>query len=232
MQKVILVDDVKSFKPTLTRAAVVVYTATSGKEVIDIHQRENVDLILLSRYMPGMDGEQVCKLIKSGEATKNVAIVLLMAGLKVDDIDDHIKSVGADDYIIKPFSPAEFVNKVSKFITIPVRESVRILTKLTVEAKLGKESFIGNTIDMSVVGMLLETEKQIDMENTVNCTFSLPEAPHPITVTGNVIRKVDGRVPPLKRYGIKFVNLDSKSEMAIEKYVFKQQRQQLRDKVK
>lgn len=232
VQKIILVDDVKSFKPTISRSDVVVYTATSGEEVLDIHQREKVNLILLSRYMPGMDGEQVCKTIKSNDAIKNVAIVMLMAGLKIEDIEKCISSVGADDYIIKPFTPSEFVNKVRQFINIPVRENMRILTKLTVNAKMGTESIMGNTVDISVRGMLLETEKQMDMGTAVKCEFSIPDSPNEIAVNGNIVRKIDGKVPPFKRYGIKFTNLDHKSEMVIEKYVFKQQRQQLRDRVR
>lgn len=232
MQKIILVDDVRSFKPTISRSDVEVYTATSGQEVLDIHQREKVNLILLSRYMPGMDGEQVCKIIKNNDAIKNVAIVMLMTGLKIEEIEECVGSVGADDYIIKPFSPAEFVNKVSKFIKMPVREGVRILTKLTVNAKTGAESFIGNTVDISVRGILLETERQMDIGSAVKCEFSIPGATTEIIVAGNVTRKMDGRVPPIKRYGIKFIDLGHKSEMAIEKYVFKEQRSQLKERVR
>ncbi len=232
MQKIILVDDVKSFKPTISRSDVEVYTATSGQDVLDIHQREKVNLILLSRYMPGMDGEQVCKTIKSNDAIKNVSIVMLMTGLKIEEIEKCVGSVGADDYIIKPFSPAEFVSKVGKFIKMPTRESVRILTKLTVNAKMEKESFIGNTVDISVRGILLETEKQMDIGSAVKCEFSIPGATTEIMVTGNITRKTDGRVPPIKRYGIKFVDLDHRSEMSIEKYVFKEQRNQLRERVR
>ncbi len=233
MQKLILVDDLKSFIPMLSRANTVqVHTATSGHEVLDIHQREHVNLILLNQYMAGMDGEQVCKAIRSDNTRKDVAIVMLMAGLKIEEIEDYINLIGADDYIVKPLNHAAFVNKVGKFINIPIRQNIRILTELTVHAKTNTGSFIGNTVDVCVCGFLLETEKQMEIGNTVDCIFSIPDVRNPIAATGNVVRKMDGKIAPLKRYGIKFINLDAKNEMVIEKYVFREQRQQIKERVR
>src|SRR3990172_4252938 len=65
MKKVLLVDDVKLFleleKTLLNRSNLQIFTASSGQEALEIHKREKADLILCDLYMPGMNGDEVCK---------------------------------------------------------------------------------------------------------------------------------------------------------------------------
>ncbi len=69
------------------------------------------DLIVLDLMLPGMDGLSVCKTLKRNEATEGIPVIMLTArGEEVDRIVGF--ELGADDYIVKPFSPREFVLRV------------------------------------------------------------------------------------------------------------------------
>ena len=74
---------------------------------------ENLDLIILDLMLPGMDGFEICKLIRD---TKDTPI--LMVSAKKDDIDKiRGLGLGADDYITKPFSPSELVARVKAHLS-------------------------------------------------------------------------------------------------------------------
>lgn len=85
-----------------------VISAYSGTEAIEIARENRVQLILMDIMMPGMDGIQAMTEIRS---FSNVPVILLTA--KSEDSDKILGlNVGADDYITKPFSPAEVVARV------------------------------------------------------------------------------------------------------------------------
>ncbi|MCJ7815943.1 MAG: response regulator [Xanthomonadales bacterium] len=79
-----------------------------GDEVLDVFRVEKPDLVLLDLMLPGMDGIEVCKLLRR---RSNVPIIMVTA--RVDEIDRLLGlELGADDYICKPFSPREVVARV------------------------------------------------------------------------------------------------------------------------
>ena len=95
--------DVVAF--TLTREGFDVSLAFDGKTALAKHNQEEHDLIILDVNMPKMDGFQVCKIIRE---ESQVPIILLTVRGEEDDIVQGL-SIGADDYIVKPFSPRQLV---------------------------------------------------------------------------------------------------------------------------
>jgi len=81
-----------------------VHTAYNGTEALAIAKKEKPDLILLDIMMPGMNGFEVCKSLKSEPETKRIPVIFLTA--KENEIDEIVGlEIGADDYIQKPISP-------------------------------------------------------------------------------------------------------------------------------
>ncbi len=223
MKKVLLVDDVKLFlelEKTLlaNRSNLQLFTATSGQEAIDIHKREKVDLILCDLYMPGMNGNEVCKIIRSNDNLKNVSIIIVTTSAK--DVDMCLEA-GANDVVLKPINPAELLKKVGKYIDVPVRRDVRIIARIGVEGARGMppESFLGNTINISVSGVLIETGHILSIGETVSCSFFVPGNSTPITAAGEVVRKTDGMDSGMNYYGIRFMDIKGEDKLAIDSYV-------------
>ncbi len=91
--------------------------ANSGKEALEILTEFKPDLILLDVMMPEMDGFEVCRLLKSKEAYKQIPIVFLTAKSETEDMIKGFKSGGVD-YIKKPFNQDELLVRVSTHITL------------------------------------------------------------------------------------------------------------------
>jgi len=92
-----------------------VLTAPDGKRGLALIQRERPDLAILDVTMPGLDGLAVCKAVKSDAATRNVRVLMLTGAGKMGNVEDGTK-MGADDYIVKPFSPRVLAARVDQLL--------------------------------------------------------------------------------------------------------------------
>ena len=97
-----------------------VFNAQSGKEAIEIVKKEKPRLVLLDVRMRGMDGIETLKRIK--EVDKST-VVIMVSGVKDDDVINEALRLGADDYITKPLS-LEYLEKVVllKFINLQIKD--------------------------------------------------------------------------------------------------------------
>ena len=92
-----------------------VYTASSGKEAIDILNKQPIDLAILDIMLPDMSGLDICKHIKINRNQSHTAVIMLTA--KGEEIDRILGfELGADDYVVKPFSMRELTLRVSSLI--------------------------------------------------------------------------------------------------------------------
>lgn len=99
----------------LAKAGYRVSTASSGDEALEAVSRERPTLIVLDLMLPGMSGYDVLEKIREREHTRGVAVLMLTARREEED---RIKglTLGADDYLTKPFSPQELVLRVGAII--------------------------------------------------------------------------------------------------------------------
>jgi DNA-binding response OmpR family regulator len=106
-----------------------VITAANGLEGINKAHKEAPDLVILDVMLPGMDGFEICHRLKSEPDT--ASLLILMFSAKAQEIDKNTGlKVGADDYLPKPATPAEIVNRVAKLLArkgsaSPAAEKVR-----------------------------------------------------------------------------------------------------------
>ncbi len=111
-KKIFVVDDepqiVKVLKAYLENAGFQVVTASEGKAALLIFQHEKPDFMILDLNLPGMDGLDICRAVRH---ESNIPILMLTA--RVEEADRLIGlELGADDYVVKPFSPREVVARV------------------------------------------------------------------------------------------------------------------------
>lgn len=95
----------------LAKAGFRVSTATDGKDALDQAKRELPALVVLDLMLPGLSGFDVLEALRHNETTRSIAVLMLTARR---DEPDRIRglSLGADDYLTKPFSPAELILRV------------------------------------------------------------------------------------------------------------------------
>ena len=90
--------------------------AFDAEEALAILQKDTPDLILLDLLLSKMQGDELCKKLKSDDKFKNIPIILFTASAIRTSLPEKIKEMGADDCIMKPFEPEELLGKVKKFI--------------------------------------------------------------------------------------------------------------------
>ncbi|UVI30781.1 response regulator transcription factor [Paenibacillus spongiae] len=115
-ETILLVDDepeiIQLMKIYLLNEGYTLHTASSGVEALSILDKEAVDLIVMDIMMPEMDGFDACMKIR--ECNQMPIIFLSAKGQEVDKIKGL--SIGADDYVTKPFSPLELVARIKSHL--------------------------------------------------------------------------------------------------------------------
>jgi len=104
-------DILELLRYNLGREGYRVTAAASGEEGVHLARSEAPDLILLDLMLPGIDGLEVCRLLKQSAMTRQIPIIMLTAKGEEVDVVTGLE-LGADDYITKPFSPRELLARI------------------------------------------------------------------------------------------------------------------------
>jgi DNA-binding response OmpR family regulator len=116
MKTILIVDDepklLEVVSSYLRKDGFLTLEASNGKDALHYISTKTVDLVVLDLMLPDISGEEICQTIR-----RQVSVPILMLTAKVTE-EDRIKglSLGADDYIVKPFSPRELVLRVKTIL--------------------------------------------------------------------------------------------------------------------
>ena len=117
--KILIVDDDRDFrqvtKMSLLKGGYEVFEASSGREAMNVARQVQPDLILLDILMPGLDGYETCRQLKTSPATSHIAIIVLTA-LGDPAVRYKTRQAGADDYVAKPVMLQELYERVERLI--------------------------------------------------------------------------------------------------------------------
>ena len=139
-EKILVVDDEEHIAElisyNLTSNGYKVITANNGNDAVKLAVEEKPNLILLDLMIPGKDGYDVCKDIRSNSEIRNTPIIMLTA--KSEELDKILGlELGADDYITKPFSVRELLARVKavlrKFSISEPESNILIFGNLTAD---------------------------------------------------------------------------------------------------
>ncbi|MCL2084757.1 MAG: diguanylate cyclase [Oscillospiraceae bacterium] len=135
-RSILVVDDESSNIMTLSHILspdYTVYAAKNGQSALKAAEKHLPDVILLDVIMPEMDGYAVITALKASENTKNIPVIFI-TGLSGDDNEEKGLSLGAADYICKPFSTA--IVKIRVMNQIKALEQLRIIERLSMTDQL------------------------------------------------------------------------------------------------
>ena len=102
-------------KYNLHKAGFQTLEAPNGETARSLIREETPDLILLDLMLPGINGLDLCKILKKDEATKSIPIVMLTAKSSEADIVAGLE-MGAEDYVVKPFSPRVLLARIQNVL--------------------------------------------------------------------------------------------------------------------
>ncbi len=99
----------------LKQAGFEAITADTGRKALETIQRRPPDLVILDLMLPDVDGMEVCRTLRGHESSRLIPIIMLTArGEEIDRVVGF--ELGADDYVMKPFSPRELVLRVKSIL--------------------------------------------------------------------------------------------------------------------
>lgn len=116
VKKILIADDdpaiVESLMLILQEFGYNVESTVNGQTIYKM-KKDFPDLLLLDIWMSGFDGREICKYLKADELTKNIPVIMISASCNVSE---SAISAGADDFLPKPFSMHELIEKIEKFL--------------------------------------------------------------------------------------------------------------------
>jgi len=130
MERVLIVDDDPDIQRlvsyNLGQAGFEVATAGTGRNALEAVQKHPPDLIILDLMLPDVDGMEVCRTLRQRDSSRRIPIIMLTArGEEIDRVVGF--ELGADDYVMKPFSPRELVLRVKSIFRRTKEERIDML---------------------------------------------------------------------------------------------------------
>ena len=119
MTKIVIAEDERDIRDliafTLRFAGYEVSAAANGEEAVELVEKEKPDLVLMDVRMPRMTGYDACRVIKANPLYADTPVVFLSAKGQDSEVETGL-SVGAEEYMLKPFAPDELTAKVREIL--------------------------------------------------------------------------------------------------------------------
>ncbi len=198
----------------LGRGTITTYTARTCEEILNIHGVHRADVIMTEATLPLMGGAKLCSFIRSEAELKNVSIIVVCDGTEASLAE--CREVQANAVLPKPVDPVQLYSKVSELLMIPQRQNLRSLLHVSAKGREKRKSFAGVSHNISISGLLLETDRELKKGD--HLTLAVGIGPREISTDGLIMRTKKQKTGKFL-YGIKFVNLDTKSLVIIDQFV-------------
>lgn len=156
--RILIVEDEKDIieliQYNLEREGYRAAAVNSGEDAIRFLEKDSPELIILDLMLPGMDGLEICRLIKSDNKTKNIPVVMLTAKSEESDVVIGLQ-LGADDYVTKPFSPKVLLARIKALLRRSsgkaITDQVRQFEDFKIDLPKHKITYKGQPIDLTAL---------------------------------------------------------------------------------
>jgi uncharacterized protein (TIGR02266 family) len=225
--KILIADDMETFlrleKMLLERSGFDIIMAKSGSEAIKKIQLEKPKIVFLDLLMPDMNGDVVCRFIKSNKALKHIPVVMVTTKSE-PEYRERCLQAGCDDYITKPVTQRDLFEKIKKFIPVERRVFPRVILSITVTTTGKSFSFTEFAYDVSEGGVFLKTDTPLDANVNLDLVFSLHNEETSIHAQGKVVHcQTPAQTKPggFPGMGIQFTSISPADVGKIRNYIEK-----------
>jgi hypothetical protein len=162
-----------------------------------------------------MGASRLCATIRSDALLRNVSIVVICDATKGSLV--QWREAGANAAIRMPVDTVQLFSKISELLVIPQRKDLRVSLRASVKSQNKKGFFLAHSRNISISGMLLETDYLLREGDRLNCTFNIAHSE--IVAECMVTRTEDAGRAGKRRYGVKFLNCDTKALIVIDHFI-------------
>jgi CheY-like chemotaxis protein len=222
MKKIIvahnLLVDIGVSNTIFKRSGITVFPARSSEDILKLHGFEQADLIITDAALPSMGGAKLCSRIRGDADLKYVSIIVI--GDEADDSENslsHCKEAGANVVIRRPLEPGVLLWQASQQLVIPMRKDMRVLLRASIKNGVEEtEPFFARSYNISISGMLLETDRLLNRGDRLTCVFNIAHSEITLTCT---VERIETSPSKKNQYGVRFTNCDTKALIIIENFV-------------
>ncbi len=224
MKKIIIIDDIKDVMEKessfFDRTGVEVHPVATNSDIPQAHRDINADLIIAYLDTPEMSVEALSAAVRKGDTHPDVPILVVCP--EDTDCFDRLKDCNVDAFINALASADALLGHAHDLLDIPVRAGFRVPVKVSMSVHCGGVNpFLGFSQDLSAGGMLLGTDRNINIGIRLNCSFLLEEK-EALQVEAVVVRVV-GRMKKevANFYGLEFIKVSPALASDIEAFIAK-----------
>ncbi len=199
----------------LGRNDIRVFTAATAEEGLRIHREEKVNLLFTDIDLPDMGGDELCARIRRDLTLRKVSVVIVCSNVPGEK--RRADTCGANGQLMKPVMPEQLDDCLGKLLAVPTRQDCRVLVRTQIYGERGTSTLFCTTHNISVAGLLVDSDDFLAVGDRVSCMFFLP-GPRQITAVGEVVRATrTSRI--MNQYGIRFISLFPQSQREIENFI-------------
>jgi len=224
---ILLADDTRFFveleKTFFRRDEFNLITASSGVEALKTVFSTKPDLVFIDLYMPDMNGDECCRMIKADPRTNQIPVVIVTLSGK-EEVIERCRQAGCNDIIFKPINREHFIETARKYLQVQERAQVRYYARLQIQ--FGKDAgqlMSDYAINLSTGGVFLETTNLMEENTPLSAEFVLPHRNVAISCNARVAwvnhpDMIKNQSLPVGM-GIQFLDLSGDSMDAIRSYI-------------
>ncbi|MBM2838997.1 MAG: response regulator receiver modulated PilZ sensor protein [Deltaproteobacteria bacterium] len=236
VKKILIVDDsatgLAQTKSLFSRTRCAVITAIDGKDALKKISDERPDIVLMDLYMPEMNGDECCRIIKEDPSFKDIPIIMYTSA-KGEGERKRCLLAGCDVYLTRPFVDEDTLLKtVKKFIDIPIRNHIRVSIEAEVTYFHNGKEYSGRMQNVSSTGGFIETAEPLPTGSIINLSFTIPNTANRVEAVVEVIRIIpkDSDSPSTRivpGIGIQFITITWEGKKIIDGYVKTMERKRM-----
>jgi len=219
MKRILIVSSSDTFiernSTLLRRNEFRILSAGSSADALAIVSGEGADLIIVDVHLRDMEGNEFCELVRNRAVSGKANIILVCR----DEPEEfaRLSGCGADALIAKPVKPLQLVKTVGEFLTVHIVRSRRVSLRVKVVSKKDEVEFFCTSHNISVTGMLVETEYFLEVGSVIICSFTIPGSVQ-VACEGEVARTARS-LEGAHQYGIHFTCLGRNDRKEIDRYI-------------
>jgi uncharacterized protein (TIGR02266 family) len=224
--RILVVDDNQTYREILrgllSQSGYEVETAGSAAEAVDTVRRRRPALALVDLYMPGGDGDALCRQLKADPGSRAMPVLMMSGGGRKDE-SQRCAEAGGDEFLVKPVRQAELLLAVSRHLHARLR-NLRVAVRTPVVVETGGVQSTVQAVDLSLGGMFVETTQLLHPGTEVLLDFTVPPpAATPVLIRGEVAWLNDARAK-IKRdlpvgMGLQFTKMTPEAQSALGRFL-------------
>jgi len=220
--KLLLVDDVNLFldleKSFLSRESFTVFTAKSGEDALEAIETVEPDLVLVDLFMPGLNGDEVCRLIRENPKTRNIPVIITCSDT-IEGVRERCYAAGCNGFVSKPIHRDTLLATIEENLKVAKRRFKRV--PVSVACTMGIDDRTTGCLITSIAqaGAFIAISPAPGKGKSIELAFEVPDSGPTVSTRAIVRWTSPAREGSPEGVGVEFVTLSEEDEKRLKGFI-------------